>query len=203
MSDQELTFQAVYDEFHGKIRYYVAKLVGEAAADDVTQDVFIKIDKSLTEFEGKSKLSTWVYRIATNAALDRLRSKACRQDKQTRSLSASDEDPETGTPREDTAVEDTAPSADREIVKFEMTECIREFVDRLPPDYRTVVVLSELKDLKNREIAEILGISLDAVKIRLHRARAKLKEAFESGCTFHRDDNEALACDRKAPGSTS
>jgi RNA polymerase sigma-70 factor (ECF subfamily) len=64
-----------------------------------------------------------------------------------------------------------------------------------------VIILSELKDLKNQDIADILGTSLDAVKIRLHRARAKLKEVFEAGCTFYEDENDGLACDRKSQES--
>jgi RNA polymerase sigma-70 factor (ECF subfamily) len=65
-------------------------------------------------------------------------------------------------------------------------------------DYRTVIILSEIRDLKNQEVADILGISLDAVKIRLHRARARLKKEFEAGCTFYRDEDNELACDRKS-----
>ena len=78
-----------------------------------------------------------------------------------------------------------------------MNECIREFIDRLPMDYRTVILLSEIKELKNQEIADILGISIDTTKIRLHRARAKLKEIFEQGCNFYHDQGGKLACDRK------
>ena len=88
-------------------------------------------------------------------------------------------------------------SAERKAIRDEMTECIREYVDKLPTDYRTVIILSEIKDLKNREIADILGISLDAVKIRLHRARVQLKTEFEAGCDFYNDEEGNLACDRK------
>jgi len=88
-------------------------------------------------------------------------------------------------------------SAEREAIRNEMNECIREFVDKLPENYRTVIILSELKDLKNQEIGEILGISLDAVKIRLHRARIKLKEEFEAGCDFYYNQDSELSCDRK------
>ena len=84
-----------------------------------------------------------------------------------------------------------------EAIRKEMNECIREFVDKLNENYRTVIILSELKDLKNQDIADILGISLDAVKIRLHRARVKLKELFEAGCEFYRNEDNELACDRK------
>ena len=68
------TFQDVYDEFHERIRHYLCQLVGEVEAEDVTQEVFVKVHKGLKTFRGESKLSTWIYRIATNAGLDRLRS---------------------------------------------------------------------------------------------------------------------------------
>ena len=68
------------------------------------------------------------------------------------------------------------PSVETSLIRKEMNECIRDFIENLPANYRTVVILSELEELRGNEIAEILGISLDTVKIRLHRARAKLKE---------------------------
>lgn len=184
-------FQRVYDEFHNKIRFYLSRLAGETEAEDLTQEVFVKVDRALSDFEGKSSLSTWIYRIATNTALDKLRSKAHRQQNRTTSLSETDDD-------SDMDISDkNALSAERQAIRSEMTECIREFVGRLPPDYRTVIVLSELKELKNQEIADILDVSLDTVKIRLHRARVRLKNEFESGCEFYRDDQNRLACDRK------
>ncbi len=71
------------------------------------------------------------------------------------------------------------------------------FVNKLPTDYRIVILLSEMKELRNQQIADILGISLDAVKIRLHRARARLKAYFKAGCDFYHDEDGRLACDRK------
>ena len=63
-----------------------------------------------------------------------------------------------------------------------MNECIRDFIEKLPEAYRTVLVLGELEGLRNKEIAEILGVTLDTVKIRLHRAREKLKEELVAHC---------------------
>ena len=73
-----------------------------------------------------------------------------------------------------------------------MNACIREFIERLPPNYKMVMVLSELEGFKNDEIAEILGLSLDTVKIRLHRAREKLRKELEAGCSFYRDECDEL-----------
>ena len=73
-------------------------------------------------------------------------------------------------------------------------------VDKLPEKYRTVLILSSLEELKNREIADILEISLEVVKMRLHRGRAMLKELLENECRFYyKSDTGALACDRKLP----
>ena len=79
-----------------------------------------------------------------------------------------------------------------------MMACIRNVIKKLPEDYRTVIVLSELEELGNREIAEILQVSLDTVKIRLHRARAKLKKELENLCCFYHDERGVLSCDLKS-----
>ncbi|MHC4624098.1 MAG: RNA polymerase sigma factor, partial [Planctomycetota bacterium] len=197
--ENKLEFNDVYNNFHAKIRRYLERMVGEDEAEDLTQEVFVKVDTGLKGFEGNSRLSTWVYRIATNAALDRLHSRSFRQDGQTVSLSGSDE--QEAAELRDASIEAESLTAEREAIRKEMTDCIREFVDKLPESYRTVIILSELKELKNQDIADILGISLDAVKIRLHRARARLKEEFEAGCTFYQDKNGGLACDRKSEES--
>jgi DNA-directed RNA polymerase specialized sigma24 family protein len=74
MSDDELVFQKVYEAFQPKILRYLKRLAGEEEAEDLTQDVFVKVSRSLGGFRGEAKLSTWLYRIATNAVLDRMRS---------------------------------------------------------------------------------------------------------------------------------
>jgi len=196
MTKEELDFDSVYDEFHSKIGHYLERMVGKSEAEDLTQEVFMKVNKSLDGFEGKSSLSTWIYRLATNAALDKLHSRSHRENKQKKSLDNIDVELEAE--GKDVFTQEKELSAEREAIRTEMNECIREFVDKLPENYRTVIILSELKDLKNQEIAEILDIGLDAVKIRLHRARIRLKEAFEAGCNFYYNEDNELACDRKS-----
>jgi len=192
MGTTELEFSDIYDEFHEKLSRYLERMVGRNNAEDLTQEVFLKIDRGLKNFEGKSSLSTWIYRIATNAALDKVQSRSYREDSKTVLLDNMSNELET----ENICVEEESLSAEREAIRNEMTECIREFVDKLPADYRTVIILSEIKDLKNQEVADILDLSLDAVKIRLHRARARLKVEFEAGCDFYHDEDGKLACDR-------
>ena len=78
-----------------------------------------------------------------------------------------------------------------------MNECIRGLVDELPENYRAVLVLSDLEGFTNAEISEVLGISLETVKIRLHRARLALKKSMDRVCDLYRDERNELSCDRK------
>jgi RNA polymerase sigma-70 factor (ECF subfamily) len=197
MTPAGLEFSDIYDEYHEKLLHYLQRMIGKNDAEDVTQEVFVKIDNGLNDFEGKSSLSTWLYRIATNAALDRMKCRFFREDSKTMTLNNISKEPEAG----NICLEEKSLSSERQAIRNEMNECIREFVDRLPTDYKTVIILSELKELKNQDIADILGVSLDTVKIRLHRARARLKEEFEAGCEFYRNEDNELACDRKSEDS--
>jgi RNA polymerase sigma-70 factor (ECF subfamily) len=195
MKKEGLNFDSIYVEFHLKIGRYLERMVGKSEAEDLAQEVFMKVNKGLDGFEGKSSLSTWIYRLATNAALDKLHSRPFRENELKKSINYIDDESEAE--GKDIFTQEKELSAEREAIRTEMNECIWEFVDKLPESYRTVIILSELKDLKNQEIAEILDISLDAVKIRLHRARERLKKEFEAGCTFYRNEDNELACDRK------
>jgi len=94
------------------------------------------------------------------------------------------------------------PETDLQLIRQEMNSCIRDYIEQLPEDYRTALVLSEIEGFKNREIAEILGVNLDTVKIRLHRARGRLKESLGRHCQFYLDERSELACDRKPPGGS-
>lgn len=194
-------FEPIYAEFRPKILRYLTGLVGPDEAEDLSQIVFLRVHSALDGFRGEASLGTWIYRIATNAALDQLRSRSNSQTKEVASdtAEAADGPEQPG----DLAGETAEPSAEAAFIREEMNACVRSYVDALPESYRTVVVLSEFEGFKNREIAEILGISLDVVKIRLHRARRELKQRLEAGCDFDRTETNALACDRKASPSRS
>ncbi len=192
MSESE--FSEIYSEFYLKIRRYLVRLVGENEAEDVTQTVFEKVNKNLSTFKGDSKISTWIFKIATNTALDRLKSPSYR-----RTPSGPLAPVPLQTVENIEIVSNKPTSPDQKVIRDEMSDCIREFVERLPPDYKTIITLNELEGFTNREIAEILEITLETTKIRLHRARAKLKESLESGCDFYLDGSSELACDRKQP----
>ena len=189
-------FDEIYREFQPKIRRYLSRMLKDEAAEDIVQEVFVKISRNLDRFEGRSSFSTWIYRIATNAALDKLRSPSFKRSSEHTTLEDYAE-----TQDRNVWNGQAEPFVDQEVIRKEMGDCVREFVDRLPPDHRTVLVLSELEGFKNREIADILDISLDNVKVRLHRARARLKKELDGGCSFYHSEQGTLACDRKPVGS--
>lgn len=191
----ETEFKKIYDAFQPKILKYLKRLVNNFEAKDLTQEVFMKVSKSIKTFRKESSLSTWIYRIATNTALDRLRSPDYKH-MHTESPSASENRTETEDMNLWTGKKTTP--IDQQLIRKEMNECIRGLVEKLPEEYRAVLVLAEFEGLKNSEIAEILGITIATVKIRLHRARAKMKNELEGHCSFYRDERNELACDKKS-----
>ena len=188
-------FEAIFAEFHPKVLRYLSGMIGPVEAEDVAQNVFMKAHAGLKNFRGEASLATWIFRIATNAAFDRLRNSSFRQTERLGSEMSDDSAIETATAE----LADKARSADSALIRSEMNECIKTYVDALPENYRAVLVLSEFEELKNQDIAEILGLSVDAVKIRLHRARRELKQRFEANCEIYRSEDDAIVCDKKLP----
>jgi len=194
MCDSENEFQKIYEDHYPRIVRYLRRLVGDSDAEDVAQEVFVKVHQALDGFRGESKLSTWIYRIATNTAMDRLRSSSSKILSTSSSLTDEDETAD----ETDQLSDDSVPRLDTTLIRKDMNDCIRGIVDSLPENFRTVLVLSDLEGLTNAEICGVLDLPLDTVKIRLHRGRKHLKKALESNCHFYRDSRNELACDRKA-----
>jgi RNA polymerase sigma-70 factor (ECF subfamily) len=191
MNNQANDFQHIYEEFYPKIVGYLRRLVGDPESEDVAQEVFVKVNRALDGFRGESSFSTWIYRIATNTAMDHLRKPAFAQRPENNGS------PEEDFPEEDCIPDANAPVLDMALIRKDMNDCIRGIVDGLPENYRTVLVLSDLEGFTNAEIAEVLALTLDSVKIRLHRARTRLRKELETKCSFYRDERNELACDRK------
>jgi RNA polymerase sigma-70 factor (ECF subfamily) len=176
-------FEDVVQQLSGPLRRYLERLVGNrATADDLLQDTLLKIARALPGFEGRSSVKTWAFTIATRVATDHLRRPANRA--------------------QVTAVDETAIVSDAEtgqqLVIDEMNSCVREVIDSLPEDYRTALVLHDLEGQTAAQVAEITGCSLATAKIRIHRARRRLKEALARECRFYRDGENVFRCDRKA-----
>jgi RNA polymerase sigma-70 factor (ECF subfamily) len=190
-------FRRIHETFHPKVLRYLTRLVGESEAEDLAQTVMLKVSDGLPGFRGEASLSTWIYRIATNAALDRLRRSHPGQAEVQGTLQAVETEPGIDSDLESFPLEAHSPSVEATAIREEMNACVREFIARLPENYKTVMLLGELEGFKNAEIAEILEVSLDTVKIRLHRARERLRKELQAGCSFDRDERNEFACDRK------
>jgi len=190
-----MDFPTLYEEYYPKIVGYLRRVVGDAEAEDVAQEAFVKISRSLDGFRGESQLSTWIYRIATNAAMDHHRKPVSQQSARTTEIP----DEETVSSDERALLQDNAPLHDVSLIRKDMNECIRGLVEKLPDNYRIVLMLGDLEGFTNAEIAEILNLSLDTVKIRMHRARLHLKKSMAAACDLYHDDRNELSCDRKLP----
>lgn len=195
------SFAKVHAAYRPRILRFLARLVGEEDAEDVAQEVFLRVGQGLTDFRGESSLTTWIYRIARNAALDRLRRRSARREEaRDRREEARDPSPGAGGQAGDAAGDpvDEQPSGESRLIRGEMAECIRGRVELLPEPYRTALVLSESAGLSDAEIAAETGTSVGNAKIRLHRARAALREDLRRHCALYRDERNELACEPRS-----
>ena len=139
-------------------------------AEDVTQDAFLKAYQKIDQFQGNSKFSTWLVRIAVNESLMRLRKR------RTGKMVSIDEDiaTEEGSVPRDLA--DWAPNPEQNYKQAELAEILRKTIQGLPEGFRIVFVLRNVEGLSTEETAETLGLSVPAVKSRLLRGRLQLRE---------------------------
>jgi RNA polymerase sigma-70 factor (ECF subfamily) len=141
-------------------------------ARDCLQEAFLQAFRALPRFEGNSRLSTWLHRIVVNAALMKMRSRRTRPEEPIEPLLPifQEDGHSVATYREW-----SAPAEDL-LERAETRGLVRAAIARLPESYRTVLVLRDLEELDTAQVAEMLGCTANAVKIRLHRARQALRE---------------------------
>lgn len=144
-------------------------------AEDAVQDAFLQAFKNLDRFEGNAKLTTWLHRITVNASLMKLRKKRRTHEVAMEDLLPSYED---DGHRDRLVPEWTETGADV-VSTSETRAAVREAIDRLPDGYRNVLLLRDIEQLDTAETAELMGLSINATKTRLHRARQALRELLE------------------------
>jgi len=168
-----LTVEQVYHDYAPRVFSVARSMVGsDFDAEDVTQDVLLQVVRKLPTFRGDSAFPTWLHRVTVNAALSHRRRQAVRQGHGLdRSLDAC---PETESTHASGRAE--LPPDDL-LLSREARAMIDSAIAGLPAMYREVFVLAEVEGLPNAEIGERLGMTLPAVKSRLHRSRAMLREA--------------------------
>src|SRR5215831_9309399 len=175
---REASFEELVRRYQRPIAAYVYRMVGDYdAALDLTQEVFIKVYNSLSRYRSEFKFSTWIYKIAHNAAIDHLRRHAVRE----QVLAGGVE----GEPREVT-IESRRLTPEQESEQKELRSEIESVVQLLPPAYRELIVLRHSQDLSYDEIAEVTGLPLGTVKNRLFRAREAMRDLL-----VHRGINSA------------
>jgi RNA polymerase sigma-70 factor (ECF subfamily) len=176
------------------IHRYIRGIVRDAAvAEDLTQETLLRAHQKLATLEDPARLASWLYRIATNICYDRFR-KAPPRDR-IRSLDEEAvNDPARG---QSSTLNDAGPRLDKVMEQQEMSACVQRYLADLPNSYRAVILLHDEANMTNPEIAEMLGVSLATVKIRVHRARERLRATLRQACSFSSDDRGVLVCEPK------
>jgi RNA polymerase sigma-70 factor (ECF subfamily) len=178
ISGDENTFRQLVMLYQDRIYNLCYRLLGvEEEAKDVAQEVFITVYRKIGSFAGNSKLSTWLYRVATNHALNRIKFLKRRRYKQMLSL-------------ENNGMERISniaifPRPDQVLDAKRLESYLQTELNSLDKDQRAVVVLRDMEGLTYQEIEQVTGLNSGTVKSRLHRGRARLKAALERWFEMH------------------
>ncbi|MFC1834919.1 RNA polymerase sigma factor [Thermodesulfobacteriota bacterium] len=177
-----MDFFEVYDHHYDRVRRFVLVTVKDDwVADDLVQETFIRAQKNLDGLRDPSKLSFWLFGIAHNLCMDYFRR-----------LKSSGERELT----DESGMEITGEAhMQKELERRQMGKCVQDQIDLLPESLRSVIILFDTMGFSHEEIAEVLGISVENAKVRLHRARKKLRSILEEKCTFEMDDRNVLTCE--------
>jgi len=168
IAGREASFEELVRRYQRPIAAYVYRMVGDYdSALDLTQEVFIKVYNSLARYRSEFKFSTWIYKIAHNAAIDHLRRYAVREQAVTSGFD---------TEGRDTPVEGRRLTPEQESERSERRSEVEMVVEMLPCAYRELIVLRHSHDLSYDEIAEVTGLPLGTVKNRLFRAREAMRD---------------------------
>lgn len=152
--------ERLYHEHSGRVYSVVRRLAGDdALADDLAQEAWIRAFEKLELFRGDASFGTWMYRLATNTALNRLRS-----DSRHRELES--EAPVDG-------IHGSTPDVDDAVINQKV---LQEALDRLPDGYRRVLVLHDVEGLTHQEISDALDVAVGTSKSQLHKARARMRQ---------------------------
>ena len=176
IAGREDGFEELVKRYQRPITSYVFRMLGDYdSALDVTQEVFIKVYNSLSRYSSEYKFSTWLYRIAHNAAIDHIRRN---------SVAGQSLETEAADGTYQLQLESPGPTPEQDRERSEWRVEINSVVKRLPAAYRDLITLRHGQDLRYEEIAEVTGLPLGTVKNRLFRAREMMRQIFiERGFT--------------------
>jgi len=176
-----MNFLEIHDHFYERMRKFIlASLRDESAADDLVQEAFIKIQQNLDGVRDPGKVSSWVFRIAHNLCQDYFRTQ--------KKLSSHEEIHEGLINLQETPLQ-------KKMEQGEMSQCVQDQLNLLPESLRSVLIFSDVMEFSQQEIADILGLTVENVKVRLHRARKRFNAILVEKCTFELDERNILICD--------
>ncbi len=177
--------EEIWREYHTRLHAFIRSRVGDASdAEDILQDVFLRIHSRVRTLEDGTRLQSWMYQIARNAIVDYYRAR-----KTTAKL------PESLTSPEPDAAEEA---------RQDIARCFSPLIESLPEHYREAVTMSEIEGLTQQEVAERQGLSLSGAKSRVQRGRAMVKDALLQCCQLEFDqrgrmvdyDDNGSSCER-------
>jgi RNA polymerase sigma-70 factor, ECF subfamily len=160
----EHAFQELVDRHKDLVFALIARTVQDRSrAEDLAQDVFLRVHRGLPYFRGEARLSTWIYRIVANV---------CLQDHGKALATESLDDDRRSRPAPGTT--------DRQFGDLELRDRLEKAIGRLPPNYRLVIAAHYLQGLRYEDLAEALDLPLGTVKVQLHRAKQQLRRLLET-----------------------
>lgn len=181
---EQASFRDIALDLAQPIQRYLERYVGDRVlAEELQQETLMRMSKGLCSFAGRSSLKTWAFSIASRVAADYFRHPDRRAHIVELNEVAEPIDPD--------------PAIDERMIMEEMNECMRQVIDSLPDSYRAALILHDLEGLTAEQTAAICECSLASVKIRIHRARLRLKQALNRQCSFYQGPDSVLRCDRK------
>jgi len=164
-------FEQLIEKYQKKVYNIALKMLGNKEdAYDMSQEVFIRVYRSIDKFKEQASLSTWIYKITTNACLDEIRR---RKNRFTVSI---DDDMELNDSKVKRQIEYDGPSPEIIVEENELREIINKSIQQLPEQYRVVTILRDIQGFSYEEIANILDVPQGTVKSRINRARAMLRD---------------------------
>ncbi|MCB0358935.1 MAG: sigma-70 family RNA polymerase sigma factor [Bdellovibrionales bacterium] len=188
LAGDHLSYEQLLSRYETKVFNLALRLTRNIEdAEEVLQDVFVTVFRKLEGFEGKAKFSSWLYRIAVNASFMKLRKR-----KQNKAVSINDFMAEL----ENQEIPDRqsyGAQSDARAITNEIQDELKGAIERLPEEYRTVFVLRDVQGLSNKEVGELLSLSVPAVKSRLHRSRLMLRRRLRRFYEDYRHETKILA----------
>lgn len=163
-------------------RFALGMLRAPSLAEDAVQETFLRAYRGIDSLRDPLALTTWLYRIATRVCIDLIRN----QSRATSSESETELD----------ELEDLdSPPLHQVVERADMSSCVQVYIDGLSDGYRSVILMHDLEGLTSAEIASALGLTLATVKMRLHRARLRLRAQLEADCALTHDERNVLVCE--------